>query len=211
MGDMGNRWYKGGVKVKKRFNNVYQFKITLRDIKPPIWRRIQVPETYTFWDLHVAIQDAMGWTDSHLHEFKIKDPKTGKMVNIGIPDEDRMYKILPEWKVKISKFFSEENPRANYTYDFGDDWRHLIQLEKIQPREKGVDYPRCIGGRRACPPEDCGGPWGYVELLEAIRDPEHEEHEEMLEWLGGEFDPEYFDIDEVEFTDPESRLKDLLQ
>nr|WP_232619229.1 plasmid pRiA4b ORF-3 family protein [Acetomicrobium sp. S15 = DSM 107314] len=137
----------GGVKVKKRFNNTYQFKITPRETKPPIWRRIQVPETYTFWDLHVAIQDAMGWTDSHLHKFKIKDQKTGKRVRVGIPDGDSVHEILPDWKVKISEIFSEDNPKANHTYDFGDDWRHLIQLEKIQPRGEGVKYPRCIGGK----------------------------------------------------------------
>ncbi|ACR78816.1 plasmid pRiA4b ORF-3 family protein [Kosmotoga olearia] len=195
--------------MKKKFNRVYQFKITLKGIKPPIWRRIQVPETYTFWDLHVAIQDAMGWLDYHLHEFEIINPSTGLKVNIGIPDEDFGRDVLPGWKQKIADYFSMENPKANYTYDFGDNWEHKIELEKILPREKGVTYPVCIKGKRACPPEDCGGVWGYEELLEAIKDPAHERHEELLEWLGEDFDPEHFDVNEVSFDDPNKRLKNI--
>jgi hypothetical protein len=195
--------------MKKKFSQAYQFKITLKGIKPPIWRRIQVPETYTFWDLHVAIQDAMGWTDSHLHEFEMLNPYIGIGVKIGIPDEEFEYSIdiLPEQKQKIANWFSVENRFADYRYDFGDDWRHRIELEEISPREKDRDYPICIKGKRACPPEDCGGVWGYQDFLEAIRDPSHEEHEEMLEWAGGEFDPEYFDVDEVIFDDPDERRK----
>ncbi|MDI3524632.1 MULTISPECIES: plasmid pRiA4b ORF-3 family protein [unclassified Kosmotoga] len=195
--------------MKKKFDHVYQFKITLKGIKPPIWRRIQVPETYTFWDLHVAIQDAMGWLDYHLHEFEIINPSTGLKVNIGIPDEDFGRDVLPGWKQKIADYFSMENPKANYTYDFGDNWEHKIELEKILPREKGVTYPVCIKGKRACPPEDCGGVWGYEELLEAIKDPAHERHEELLEWLGEDFDPEHFDVNEVSFDDPNKRLKNI--
>ncbi len=130
--------------MKKKFDQVYQFKITLRDIKPPIWRRIQVPETYTFWDLHVAIQDAMGWSDYHLHEFEMVNSSTDLKVNIGIPDEDFGREILPGWKQKIADYFSVENRSADYTYDFGDNWEHIIKLEKILPRDKNVDYPICI-------------------------------------------------------------------
>jgi hypothetical protein len=196
--------------MKKEFENVYQFKVTLMGIKPPIWRRIQVPETYTFWDLHVAIQGAMGWTDSHLHEFEIKDPVDGEKIRIGIPDEDYGDEVIPDWKRNISKFFSEKNPRAYYIYDFGDSWEHLIQLEKVQIKEKNIDYPRCIDGKRACPPEDCGGVWGYEEFIKAIRDPKHKEHEEMLEWIGGKFDPEHFDVKEVKFVDPAKHRRDAL-
>jgi len=112
--------------MKKNFKNIYQFKITLKGIKPPIWRRIQVPETYTFWDLHVAIQDSMGWSDYHLHQFEILDPSIGKKVLIGIPDDenDWLIKTLPDWKQKISRYFSMENSKANYEYDFGDGWEH---------------------------------------------------------------------------------------
>ena len=193
--------------MKKKFDQVYQFKITLRDIKPPIWRRIQVPETYTFWDLHVAIQDAMGWSDYHLHEFEIADPSTDLMVNIGIPDEDFDREILPGWKQKIADYFSMGNRLAEYIYDFGDNWEHIIKLEKIFPRDKNIDYPICIAGKRACPPEDCGGIWGYENFLEIINDPDNEEYEDMIEWVGGEFDPEHFDVKEVSFDDPDKRRK----
>jgi len=197
--------------MKKNFNHVYQFKITLRGIRPPIWRRIQVPETYTFWDLHMAIQNVMGWLNYHIHEFEIVDPASGSMVNIGIPDDMFGTGVLPGWKKKIADYFSMENPKANYTYDFGDNWEHKIQLEKILPREKGVNYPICVKGKRACPPEDCGGVWGYAELLEAIKDPSHESHEELLEWLGENFDPEHFDVNEVTFDDPDEILKKVLE
>lgn len=193
--------------MKKKFNQVYQFKIMVEDIRPLIWRRIQVPEAYTFWDLHVAIQDVMGWLDYHLHEFEMVDPSSGLKVNIGIPDEDYPQELLPGWKQKIVEYFSMENPSADYTYDFGDDWAHEIQLEKILPREKDVNYPICIKGKRACPPEDCGGAWGYEDFLKIIKDPNHEEHEQMLRWVGGQFDPEHFDVKDVHFDDPYKRYK----
>jgi len=193
--------------MTKKFNQVYQFKITLKGVRPPIWRRIQVAETYTFWDLHVAIQDVMGWLDYHLHEFEMVNPSTDLKVNIGSPDEDFGREVLPEWKQKIADYFSMENRSADYVYDFGDNWEHKIQLEKILPREKNINYPICIKGKRACPPEDCGGIWGYEDFLEIITDPNHEEYEEMLEWVGGEFDPEHFDVKEVHFDDPDKRRK----
>ena len=195
--------------MKKKFDQVYQFKITLAGAKPPIWRRIQVPETYTFWDLHVAIQDAMGWEDCHLHEFKIVDPSTGSVVSIGIPDEDFGEKILPEHRRKMAKYFSMKSRSAEYVYDFGDDWEHEIQLEKILPREKGTLYPVCIEGKIACPPEDCGGLWGYADILEALKDPDNEEAEELLDWVGEDFDPEHFDAAEVRFSDPDKRFKSV--
>ena len=196
--------------MKKKYDQVYQFKITLKGTKPPIWRRILVPETYTFWDLHVAIQDAMGWDDYHLHEFTLLSPKTGRKVKIGIPsDEDVDYgwEVLAEWNQKIAHYFSSDNSKADYVYDFGDGWEHSIKLEKILPRETGVAYPRCIDGRGACPPEDCGGIGGYAEFLEAIGDPANELHEDMLDWVGGSFDPDDFDPNDVEFEDPDSRFK----
>jgi hypothetical protein len=196
--------------MKKKYDQVYQFKITLKGTKPPIWRRILVPETYTFWDLHVAIQDAMGWDDYHLHEFTLLSPKTGRKVKIGIPsdeDADFGWKVLADWNQKIAHYFSSENSKADYVYDFGDGWEHSIKLEKILPRETGVAYPRCIDGRGACPPEDCGGIGGYAEFLEAIGDPANELHEDMLDWVGGSFDPDDFDPNDVEFEDPDTRFK----
>lgn len=187
--------------MKKKFENVYQFRIDLKDIRPPIWRRIQVPETYTFWDLHVAIQDAMGWKDYHMHEFQITDPSFGERIRIE----------TPEWEKKIADWLNIETSTANYIYDFGDFWEHKVKLEKIIPREKGVNYPICIKGKRACPPEDCGGVWGYEELLEIIKDPDHEEYEEMIEWVGEDFDPEHFDPKEVVFDDPDRRREDAFE
>jgi hypothetical protein len=194
--------------MKRKFSKVYQFRIALKDIKPTVWRRIQVPETYTFWDLHVAIQDVMGWFDCHLHQFKMLEPVTKAKVDIGIPDEDDDYEILPGWRQKILDFFSPDNKTAFYIYDFGDNWTHTILLEKILPREEGIAYPLCIEGERSCPPEDCGGVWGYEEFLDAIMDPGHEKYEEMIAWAG-DFEPEYFDRAGVVFSDPAKRLRTL--
>lgn len=194
--------------MKKKFDNVYQFKITLRDIKPPIWRTIQVPETYSFWDLHVAIQDAMGWLDYHLHQFSIVNPSHGLREEIGIPDEDfDDDNVFPGWKKKIADYFSNTNKKAEYIYDFGDSWEHIIELEKILPCEKNKIYPVCIKGCRACPPEDCGGIWGYEEFLEIIMNPGDEKYEETLEWVGGDFEPEGFNPVDVIFSDPAKRRK----
>ena len=188
--------------MKRKYDQIYQFKISLRDTKPPIWRRIQVPSDYTFRDLHVAIQDAMGWCDYHLHEFKMKDPATGETVEIGIPDEDMM---VPDansgWGTRIAHFYTPENPRALYIYDFGDYWEHEVILEKILPRGENVMYPVCTGGRRACPPEDCGGIPGFEHLLEILADPGHEDHEDMLDWLEEPYDATRFDPRSVRFTD----------
>jgi len=195
--------------MKKKFDQVYQFKITLKGVKPPIWRRILVPETYTFWDLHVAIQDAMGWDDYHLHEFSFVSPLLGKITRIGIPDEEfgGLGNTLPGEKEKMAKWFSLENDKADYLYDYGDNWEHIVKLEKILTRETGVKYPKCTAGKLACPPEDCGGVWGFVDLLQILGDPENEEYEEMREWAGDDFDPKYFNANEVVFTDPAKRLK----
>ena len=124
-----------------------------------------MPGDYSFWDLHVAIQNVMGWTDTHLHEFITKFPGGILKISIGVPDEDELeeeQKILPGWKHKIKKFFTLENSKADYIYDFGDYWQHKVQLEKIISAEKGSVYPKCIAGKRACPPEDCGGLFGYT-------------------------------------------------
>lgn len=187
--------------MQRKFTEVYQFKIVLKGTKPPIWRRIQVPSTYSFAKLHDAIQSAVGWYGGHLHEFRIRRPSTGREVVIGLPDEDFFsdVEILDERRQKIADYFSSTNQKALYIYDFGDDWRHAVVLEKILPSEGKVVYPVCLAGRRACPPEDCGGVWGYEELLAALVDPKHPRHRELKEWVGGEFDPEDFHPQEVTF------------
>jgi len=193
---------------------VYEFKVTLNGIQPPIWRRIQVPASYSFWALHVALQDAMGWLDYHLHVFEIRRPCKRKAVEIGIPDEDfDDHVILPGWEVPIAKHFTAPGSAAVYRYDFGDGWEHEVLLEGILLKEKGAKYPKCIAGERACPPEDCGGVPGYFNLLDILADPQHEEHEEMLAWLKGHaknyypYCPDEFDPGQVRFDDPEERWR----
>ena len=208
--DLDHRIDVGPKPQKTDFIQVFQLKVTLSGIRPPIWRRIQVPANYSFWDLHVTIQDAMGWFDSHLHEFHIHNPSKQFQERIGIPLDEDVY-LDDEatqnagWTHFIASYFSMENPKAVYVYDFGDDWEHAITLEKILPREKGITYPVCLKGKRACPPEDCGGVGGYKGMLKIIADPEHEEYDEWKEWVGEDYDPETFDAASVVFDDPGER------
>ena len=192
-----------------RATRVFQFKVVLKHTKPPVWRRILVPKEYSFWDLHVAIQDAMGWLDCHLHEFEMFNPRKESVDRIGLPGDDPWddMEIRPGWEVGIAGLFSSTNPTATYTYDFGDNWEHSIVLEKTVPRDPEGQYPCCIGGRRACPPEDCGGPWGFHRFLEAVANPKHKEHKESLAWVGGSYDPADCDPQTVLFGDPKERLK----
>ncbi|WP_425363558.1 plasmid pRiA4b ORF-3 family protein [Candidatus Tisiphia endosymbiont of Hybos culiciformis] len=181
--------------------NVYQFKITLLYTKPLIWRCIQVPEEYSFEDLHIAIQDAMGWENCHLHQFEMLNPKTGQKDLIGMSDDKDFCESIPEDKAKIAKYFLSPKDKAIYEYDFGDGWEHEIILEKILPAVAGSQYPQCLEGERACPPEDCGGAGGYEYLLEIIANPNHEEYEERMECLRDGFNPKEFDPQSVEFSD----------
>ena len=187
---------------------IFQFTVQLRDVKPAIWRRIEVPASYTFWDLHVAIQDAMGWLDSHLHAFRIRDPRTRAEASIGIPDPEPFQgapDLLPGWRMPVTAYVAEVGQRAQYDYDFGDGWEHDLILEQISPRLAKTKYPRCVAGARACPPEDCGGPGGYARLLKTIADASAPDHESLREWLGGPFDAEAFDNREVRFDNPKKR------
>lgn len=187
-----------------------QFLVGLLNTDPLVWRRILVPESYSFWDLHVAIQDAMGWKDCHLHEFRIVHPQSGTPARLGIPDPDFPDErpCVAGWEVRIADYFNcdtaAETPTASYVYDFGDDWQHLVTLEAVGPAGSGR-LPRCVGGARACPPEDCGGVNGYEELLEAIGDRRHPEHAAMLEWTGKAYDPNAFDPAGVAFDNPRQR------
>src|SRR6056297_1045094 len=165
-------------------SKIYRFDIRLRDIEPPIWRMIEIPASASFWELHVAIQDAMGWLDYHLHEFSVPLSPAGQPFKIGIPDDEFRDDVLAGWEEPIALYFRTPGNRATYWYDFGDDWRHDVVLAAVEPRAKGTKYPRCIAGARACPPEDCGGPPGYFDLLHALADPSHPERGALLEWLG---------------------------
>ena len=175
--------------------DIYQIKVTLRDTRPPIWRRLLVPAGLTLDALHDVLQVAMGWDDSHMHEFRIGPRRFGK------PDpNDRLMGLDPignERTTHLYRVLGKVGAKAMYTYDFGDGWEHAIVVEKVLPPEPGVAYPICVGGKLQGPPEDCGGVPGYYNLLEALRDPNHPEHEDMLDWVGGELNPDAFSVDEV--------------
>ncbi|MBU4487172.1 MAG: plasmid pRiA4b ORF-3 family protein [Candidatus Delongbacteria bacterium] len=173
----------------------YQIKITLKDSDPKIWRRIIISSGLLLPDLHKVIQTSMGWTNSHLHQF-IK----GKKYYLDEYDEMESAfgdRCIVYNKVKISDVLIKEKEKFEYEYDFGDGWRHEILLEKILQADKKFNYPVCIEGKMSCPPDDCGGIGGYYDMLDIIRDPKNKEYEETIDWLGGDFDPEYFNIDEV--------------
>ena len=191
-------------------NQVFQFKIEFSEISPLIWRRIQVPADYNFWDLHVAIQDSMGWLDYHLHHFEIRGKSKQKESHIGIPDFDRMSdleEVYPGWEIPISVYFNDLGVTAKYIYDYGDFWEHSIKLEGYMYREKGIKYPICIGGDRACPPEDCGSVSGYYNVIETLSDPKSDDYEEMKTWVGENWHPEKFNKNVVKFDNPYKRWK----
>ncbi len=172
-------------------SKIFQIKVTLAGSKPPIWRRFQVADDVKLSKLHRILQDVMGWTDSHMHQFLIAgETYVSPELNDDIDE-------LDEQKTKLHTVVKEAKDKFRYEYDFGDSWEHVLEVEKVLPAEPGVHYPRCLTGKRACPPEDCGGIWGYADFVEAIQNPEHPEHEELLEWVGGAFDPEAFNLDEV--------------
>jgi hypothetical protein len=179
---------------KAKVPKIYQLKITLKYIRPPIWRRIQVRGDITLAKLQRIMQATMGWYDSHLHQFIVGTSY------YGVPsiDDSLDLEVKDERRTRLEDIVSRPKKKIVYEYDFGDGWEHEILLEKILQPEPAARYPCCIGGARACPPEDCGGTGGYENFLAAIRDPAHEEHDEYLEWIGGEFDPEAFDLEEFD-------------
>lgn len=176
--------------LQLRSSEWYQLKISLNNIKPLIWRRFVVNSDIKLPDLHKVIQTVMGWTNSHLHQFIVD----GKFYSE--PDNDSLLEYTDYKKIILNQVLSEEKKSITYEYDFGDGWEHEILLEKILPNHI-KKYPYCTEGERSCPPEDCGGPPGYEELLKILSDPGDDEYDEIIEWLGDDFDPEYFDIDEI--------------
>lgn len=174
---------------------VLQIKITLRHSKPPIWRRFQVESNVTLGQLHRILQILMGWWDGHLHQFRAGDVYYADLH----PEEDLecFYDAIDENMVKVSAVLEKVKQKVVYEYDFGDGWEHELVLEKILEPDGGVQYPVCTGGKRRCPPEDCGGIGGYRHMLTVIKDPTHPEHLEMLEWAPEGFDAEEFEPDEV--------------
>ena len=173
--------------MKKVSKSLYQIKVTLAESKPPIWRRLIVKDNIRLDHLHSVLQISMGWLDCHLHQYIVGNSY------IGLPDPDFEMNVIDERKIYLYDLVS--NPKDNfiYEYDFGDSWTHKIVLEKILPLDFSKS-PIVIKGKKACPPEDCGGIWGYSDFLEVIQNPKSEEHESMLEWVGGKFDPDELDI-----------------
>lgn len=197
-----------GGRTRRRVPPV-QYLVVLADTDPLVWRRIQVPDRYTFWDLHVAIQDAMGWQDYHLHEFVVLDPDTHRVRRIGLPDEDDHGTPLtePGWRIKAYDLLGRSRQPARYLYDFGDGWEHVVVCEDYAVDAASGRYPRCVAGERACPPEDCGGSHGYRRLIEALADARDPEREEMRAWAGEGFDPAAFDPAAVRFASPRKRWR----
>jgi len=176
---------------KKKTSAIYQLKITLQSSKPPIWRRVLVPSDMKLSTLHDVIQIAMGWEDAHLHQFD-----DGQNF-YGLP-EMSLDDALDSSKTKLEKVLPAEKAKILYEYDFGDSWEHVVLLEKILEPDPAQTYPVCIKGSRACPPEDCGGIWGYEDLLAKLADPKNPEREDLLDWLGVEdFDPDDFDLESI--------------
>ncbi len=164
--------------------NIIRLKVTLRGVKPPVWRRLLMPGTMTLGQLHTAIQSAMGWHDSHLHVFDIGGEAFGDRRSVDDVADERRPTLNGLLKASVVRF--------GYTYDFGDNWEHTIAFEKSESAVEGESCPVCIAGKRNCRPEDCGGVWGYQQLLGILADPRHPDHADQLEWIGEAFDPNAF-------------------
>lgn len=173
--------------------NTLQIRIDLARYRPKIWRRLLIRSDQPLYDFHLAIQIAMGWDNSHLHQF-IKEKK---FYSERLKDDwtwDDRHNIDYDGMI-ISDLLLKEKDKIEYEYDFGDGWVHEIKLEKILPIDDTMKSPVCIDGALASPPDDCGGIWGYAQMLEILKDPGHEQYEETLEWIGESFNPEFFDIE----------------
>jgi hypothetical protein len=166
---------------------VFSLRVTLDEVTPAVWRRLLVPGSIRMGKLHDVFQAAMGWTNSHLHCFTIGGERFGPQFDDYPEDE------LDENEVSVLQAIGEHR-HFSYEYDFGDSWEHSIVVEEHARLPRGLKHAVCVDGENACPPEDCHGAGGYAELLEAIADPTHEEHNDLMGWLGGEFDPTSFDL-----------------
>jgi len=175
-----------------RPNDVFQVRISLLEIEPRIWRRLLVAQNMPLPRFHSVIQAAMGWTDSHLYQFKVGE------VCFGEPTLEYEPGPIDHRRIALNQILPRRGVSCVYEYDFGDGWEHLIEVEDEVPADAvTVPVPRCVAGERACPPEDCGGSHGYADFVAAIRDPKHPERYEYLQWVGGQFDPEAFDLEQV--------------
>lgn len=178
--------------ARTKVKRIYRIKVTLEDTTPAVWRRLLVSADTTLANFHHVLQVAMGWTDSHLHCFETWSGRYG-MKGIEEDADD----LKDERRVKLSAVLPTKGARLSYQYDYGDDWQHLVELEDALHPDPRLQYPLCTGGSRACPPEDCGGTSGYDELCRVLKSPGDEEHDGMLTWVGGFFDPAGFDANAV--------------
>ncbi len=169
---------------------IIQLRVTLEDVHPAVWRRLLVPGDLRLSELHAVFQVAMGWTDSHLHSFSIGDRVFGAQY------EDHPESELDEDSITLVKALGKHR-HFHYAYDFGDDWQHEVVVENQTMSNMALRFAVCLDGQRACPPEDCGGAYGYAHLLDVLADPDHEEFDDMTEWIGDYFDPELCDLSEI--------------
>jgi hypothetical protein len=181
---------------KRTASRIYELHVELEHIEPPIWRRLLVPATITLPQLHDLLQLAMGWTNSHLHSFTIGKKTFGMAGVDGFEDLD----MLDESKQTLEGVLGQSAREFVYEYDFGDSWHHRIAVKPLAQPNTDWHYPLCTGGARAAPPDDVGGAPGYEQFLTAIKDPTHEDHDRMLTWIGGVFDPEGFDLNAINRT-----------
>ncbi|MEA3253811.1 MAG: tetratricopeptide repeat protein [Chloroflexota bacterium] len=177
--------------ISESYPTIYEMKVRIKGSRPAIWRRFQVSGNITLYKLHRVLQIVMGWSDYHLYEFWI-----GRSL-FSEPDPDFGSGIKSARRIKLSEAITREKSKFVYVYDLGDNWEHEVIVERILPSEKELRHPVCLEGARACPPEDCGGVPGYSDLLKIIRNPKDEEYEELMDWLGGYFNPRLFDLEEV--------------
>lgn len=169
---------------------IAHIRISLKDIEPEIWRLVEVPLGMHLKGLHDIIQAVMGWRDYHLFEFRIGE----KCYGIPNPDWDLDRKVLQAKGVRLAALVSQGVERFDYVYDFGDNWEHAIGIESVAEADPALKYPRFVAGARRGPPEDVGGPPGFFDFLEAVANPHHSEHLQMITWYGGPYDPDDLDL-----------------
>ena len=176
--------------VQAATTEAFQLKVTLLGFRPPIWRRVLVPAAFDLAHLHRVIQEVFGWEDYHLHAFRIHGN------DFGEPDPEGWSDYQSEG-ITLAKLHLQPKAKFRYEYDFGDSWIHEITVEKVVAPETPLITPLCLAGKRACPPEDSGGPWGFQDMLYAARNPDHPDHEEFKEYLDPDWDPEAFYLEAV--------------
>jgi len=176
--------------VQAAITEAFQLKVTLLGFRPPIWRRVLVPATFDLAQFHRVIQESFGWEDCHLHSFQIHG------IEFGEPDPDGWSDYQSE-RITLAKLNLQPKTKFRYEYDFGDSWVHEITVEKVVVPESPLEMPVCLAGKRACPPEDSGGPWGFQDMLYAARNPDHPDHEEFKEYLDPDWDSEAFYLEAV--------------